>query len=90
MNLPTMRGLNVMMVIVVRGPVIHNERQYTDATGIWQARKYFRFHMIPNFVRSVLVMFSPSCVNFITYLKDAKHHAEAGYPSHGNGAGMKA
>jgi hypothetical protein len=46
MNLPTMRGLNVMMVIVVRGPVIHNERQYTNAKGIWQARKYFRIRIL--------------------------------------------
>jgi hypothetical protein len=35
----------MMMVIVVRGLVIHIERQYTNAIGIWQARKYFRIHM---------------------------------------------
>jgi hypothetical protein len=46
MNLPTIRGLNMMMVMVVRGRVFHIERQYTNAIGIWQARKRFRIHMI--------------------------------------------
>lgn len=50
-NLPTMRGLNMMMVIVVRGLFIHIERQYTNATEIWQALKCFNIHMAANFVQ---------------------------------------
>jgi hypothetical protein len=43
-----MRGLNMMMVMVVRGLVVHIERQYTNATEIWQALKYFGIHIIAN------------------------------------------
>jgi hypothetical protein len=35
-NLPTRRGLK-MMVMIVRGRVVHVERQYTNADEIWQA-----------------------------------------------------
>jgi hypothetical protein len=48
-NLPTMRGLNMMMM-VVRGLVVHVEWQYTNVNGIWQALKGFCIHMIGNFV----------------------------------------
>ena len=50
-NLPTMRGLNMTMVIGVRGLGVHVERQYTNANEIWQALKYFSIHMIANFVQ---------------------------------------
>jgi len=36
-----MRGVNMMMVIVVREQAVHIERQYTNAKEIWQALKYF-------------------------------------------------
>jgi hypothetical protein len=49
-NLPTMRGLKRMMVMVVRGLVVHIEWQYTNLNGIWQALKFFSIHMIGNFV----------------------------------------
>ena len=35
-DLPTMRGLNMMMVMVVCKTVVHSERQYTNRLGIWQ------------------------------------------------------
>ncbi len=35
-NLPTMRGLNMMMVVLVCKAVVHSERQYTNRLGIWQ------------------------------------------------------
>ena len=41
----------MMMVIIVRGLVVHVERQYTNATEIWQALKYFGIHIIANFVQ---------------------------------------
>ena len=41
----------MMIVIVVRGLGVHVERQYTNANEIWQALKYFRIHMIANFVQ---------------------------------------
>jgi hypothetical protein len=50
-NLPTMRGLKRMMVMVVRGWTVHVERQYTNANGIWQALKGFCIHMNGNFVQ---------------------------------------
>jgi hypothetical protein len=64
-NLPTMRGLHRMMVMVVRGLVVHVERQYTNANGIWQARECFGIDMIasleicePNYIRSHLLKLS--------------------------------
>jgi hypothetical protein len=39
-NLPTMRGLNVMMVMLARVRIVHMEGQYTNANGIWQARLF--------------------------------------------------
>jgi len=50
-NIPTMRGVNMMIVIVVRGLFIHIERQYTNANEIWQALNYFSIHIIANFVQ---------------------------------------
>ena len=36
-NLPTMRGLNAMMVMLVRELVVHVRWQYINAKVIWQA-----------------------------------------------------
>ena len=37
MNLPTMRGVNVMMVVLVRELVVHDGSQYINGIVIWQA-----------------------------------------------------
>ncbi|HNF37004.1 MAG TPA: hypothetical protein PLZ03_19570, partial [Anaerolineales bacterium] len=40
-NLPTMRGLNMMMVVLERG-LVHVGRQYTNGRAILQAIAFFR------------------------------------------------
>jgi hypothetical protein len=44
-NLPTMRELKMMMMVVCER-VVHVERQYTNADGIWQALECFGIHRI--------------------------------------------
>ena len=50
-NLPTMRELK-MMVMVVCERVVHVERQYTNADEIWQALEYLGIQSLANTLQS--------------------------------------
>ncbi len=62
-----------MMVMIVRGRVVHVERQYTNADEIWQALECFGIHRIAN-----TLQLRHKCKRF-TQMRCAHSHCSSGW-----------